>query len=136
MVKIAPVHDSLDAVRPTTLYEWAFAITVGNFIIQLYKLLAEVTTLAFDLLKLNYAFDLFWPMTTDDLRPYNQYFQFKNEILVRIGENLVLTIVGFLCVLGLLKYDVVLLFFMLFVLIIHTMALMFGIIFLSKYRML
>lgn len=98
--------ESIDSMRLTPIYEWTFAIAVANLTIQLYRLVVQLTTFIFDIFKLSYGVDLFWPLTQDDLKPYTQYFSNQDETLYKLAESFVLTTVSFYCVSSLLSYSV------------------------------
>lgn len=126
---LAVVAEHLISDRTTTLFEWTFAILVANFSVQLYRLVAQFATLVFDILKLSYGVDLFWPLTTDDLRPYSQYFITQNEIIYKLGESLVLTVSAFYGALCLLDYTVYGLAVYFFLFWIHGILLIVGFLF-------
>lgn len=123
--------DSVDSIRSTTLYEWTLTILVSNFTIQIYRLTAQLATFFFSVFKLSHSVDYFWPLTTDDLKPYTRHFITNNEILYKLGESLLLTITSFYGVHGLLDISMVALGINIFVFFLHIMALLFGLIFVS-----
>lgn len=126
------VAEQLDALRLRSLYEWTFAIVVANLTVQFFRLLAQFTTLIFDLLKLSYGIDLFWPLTTDDLRPYTHYFKSQNEILYKLLESLILTATAIYGTRSLADFSVVGLILVSLVFSLHSSLLVLGVIFAGK----
>lgn len=121
--------EALDAIRLMSLFEWTFAILVANLTVQFFRLLAQFTTLIFDLLKLSYGIDLFWPLTTDDLRPYTHYFTSQNEILYKLLESSILVSVAIYGARSLADFSIVGLVFVSLVFSLHSALLILGIIF-------
>lgn len=99
--------DLQDSIRSETLYEWTFAILVINCTIQFYRLMAQFITFLFDIFKLTYGVELFWPLTTDELRPYTHYFTTQNEIIWKLMESSILTISAFYAARSVLNYSIV-----------------------------
>lgn len=89
-------NDYLEAIRASSLFEWTFALLVVNLTIQFHRLGAQLINFLFDLVKLTSSLDLFWPLTSDDLKPYNAYIQNRYETTLRFFEGVVLTIVAYL----------------------------------------
>lgn len=98
--------DSLDAFRLITIYEWTFAAAVANLTIQIYRLVIQLTTFIFDIFKLSYGIDLFWPLTADDLKPYTQYFSNQDETIYKLAESFVLTVASFYGASSFLSYTI------------------------------
>lgn len=106
MTDQSAVSDSLDALRVMPLFEWTFAVAMANLTIQVYRFIAQLTTFIFDIFKLSYGVDLFWPLTTDDLKPYTHYFTNKDETVFKLVESSILAFIAFYGVSALLKYSV------------------------------
>lgn len=124
-----PVIDTLEAARQTPLFEWTFAIVIANLTVQFYRLVAQFATFLFDLFRLSYGVDLFWPLTTDDLRPYTHYFTTQNEIIYKLIESCILTITAFYGARSLLNYSTLGLVIYFLVFFIHGSLLVLGYIF-------
>lgn len=107
MVEVQSQTDSLDATRGKVLFEWTFAILVTNLTIQFYRLVAQFVTFLFDIFKLTYGVELFWPLTTDDLRPYTHYFTTQNEIIYKLIESSILTFSAFYAARSILNGSIV-----------------------------
>lgn len=131
MVSGIPFADTLGATRSTPLYEWTFAIVVANVVIHFYRLVAQFATFMSDLFKLSYGVDLFWPLTTDDLRPYTHYFTSQNEIIYKLAESLILLLTSYYGMVWLLDNSSIGLIFFLFVFFIHSSLLIVGVILLN-----
>jgi len=129
MTKPYAVVEALDSIRPTTIFEWTFAMSVANFTVQFYRLSAQFVTFLFDLFKLSYGVDLFWPLTTDDLRPYTHYFTTQNEIVYKLIEGVVLTVSAFYGVRSLLNNSIIGLAINFLIFFIHSALLVLGLIF-------
>lgn len=125
--------EQLDALRLTVLYEWTFAIFVANLTVQFFRLLAQFTTFSFDLMRLSYGIDLFWPLTNDDLRPYTHYFTSQNEILYKLLESFILTATALYGARSIAQFSVVGLIIVSAVFSIHSALLVLGIIFAGEF---
>lgn len=123
---VISLTDSLNLARPTAIFEWTFAIVAANSAVQFYRLVAQLATFIFDLFKLKYGVDLFWPLTTDDLRPFSHYFLARNEIIYKISESFFLTSIAIYGVRSLLNFSIVGLSINCFVFIIHFLLLILG----------
>lgn len=99
--------DLQDSIRTETKYEWTFAILVMNCTIQFYRLVAQFITFLFDIFKLTYGVELFWPLTTDELRPYTHYLTTQNEIIWKLIESSILTVSAFYAARSVLNYSIV-----------------------------
>lgn len=127
MVQIS--SDRLDTIRLSNLYEWTLTILVSNFTIQVYRLIAQVATFFFNIFKLSHGgVDYFWPLTTDDLRPYSRHMITNNDVLYKLGESLLLTMISFFGVHGLLHLSIVALGINFFVFLIHVCLLLVGLV--------
>lgn len=107
MVGVQSEADLREATRSKALFEWTFAILVINLTIQFYRLVAQFVTFLFDMFKLTYGVELFWPLTTDDLRPYTHYFTTQNEIIYKLIESSILTFSAFYAARSILNYSIV-----------------------------
>lgn len=121
--------DLLESIKLTPTYEWTLTILVSNFTIQIYRLLAQLATFFFSIFKLSHGADYFWPLTTDDLRPYTRHFIAHNEILYKLGESLLLTVISFYGVNGLLNLSLLALGINTFVFFLHIVILILGLVF-------
>lgn len=121
-----PIIDTFDSLRLEPLFEWTFAIIVANLAVQLYRFIAQFATLFLDIFKLSYGVDLFWPLTTDDLKPFSHYFTTQNEILYKLVECLVLTVAAFFAASCLLNNAVIGLIISFFIFFVHSMLLICG----------
>lgn len=128
---VQPITYTIDSLRPTTLYEWTFAIIVANLTVQFYRLVAQFATFLFDIFKLSYGVDLFWPLTTDDLRPYTHYFITQNEIIYKLAESIVLTLTAFYCAISFLDSYIIGLSISIIILLIHSLILILGVVFIQ-----
>lgn len=126
MTLTTPLTDTLDSLRPEPLFEWTYAIIVVNLAVQFYRFIAQFAILFFDIFKLSYGVDLFWPLTTDDLKPFSHYFTTQNEILYKLVECLILTIAAFFATLCLLDNIIIGLVLSFFVFLIHGLLAIFG----------
>lgn len=129
MALVYSINDELESIRSSATYEWAFAIFVANFTIQVYRLVAQLTTFTFDIFKLRYGVDLFWPLTTDDLRPYTHYFIEQDETVLKLLESLVLSLGAFYGASSLLRYTIVGLALYAIIFFIHSVISILGLFF-------
>lgn len=120
------LKDSLNLARPTPLFEWTFAIFSANLAVQFYRLVAQLATFLSDIFKLKYGVDLFWPLTTDDLRPFSHYFLAQNEIIYKLTESVILTGIAFYGAKSLLNFSIIGLGINCFVFLIHFLLLILG----------
>ena len=129
MPKNEPITETLDYIRASNLFAWTFALSIANLTVQIYRFVATLTTFMFDIFKLSYGVDLFWPLTTDDLRPYTHYISNQNETLYKLLELFILCMGAFFGASSLLKYSVfgLILFTLLF--LIHTAIAIIGLTF-------
>lgn len=125
------VADSLETLRLTPAYEITFGIVVANLTIQLYRLVIQLTTFIFDIFKLSYGIDLFWPLTTDDLKPYTQYFSNQDETLYKLAESFVLAIASFYGAISLMSYSTIGLILYCIVFSIHSFVSLAGLFFMK-----
>lgn len=126
------VLDTLESERETSIFQWTFAIVVANATVQIYRLIAQFTTFLFDILKLSYSINLFWPLTTDDLKPYSHYFLAKNDIIYKLIECLVLAITGIYGASCVLQYSIIGLSIYFLIFFIHTSLTILGYLFLER----
>lgn len=129
MYPSSPVVDTLDSIKASSLFEWTFAISVANLTIQVYRLVAQFTTFVFDIFKLSYGVDLFWPLTTDDLRPYTHYFMNQNDTIFKLLETLLLAMGAFYGAKCLLNYSMIGLLLSALLFLIHSSIAIMGVIF-------
>lgn len=107
MVIAKLASNNIESCRVLPLYEWTFAILIANVTIQIYRLVVQLSTIVFDSFRLSYAVNLFWPLTTDDLKPYYHYFKSQYELLFKLVENVLLTATAVFGALCLLDFSVV-----------------------------
>lgn len=129
MPQSGPILDTIDSIRESRLFEWTFAISVANLAIQVYRLIAQLTTFLFDLFKLSYGVDLFWPLTTDDLRPYTHYFLNQEDTLYKLLESLVLSFGAFYGANCVLEYSIIGLIIYALLFFIHSVISILGLFF-------
>lgn len=134
-MKIITNDEILDTVRTSSLFDFAFAVFVCNLTNCMYRFVLHLTTSTFELLELNHGIDLFWPLTTDDLKPFGQHLFGKFEIVARLLENVLLVLTALLSVRWALNLDSMGLITSSVVFLIHIIILVIGFsCFTGKYR--
>lgn len=98
--------DNIEQIRGTTLFEWTFAILVLNLTIQVYRLAANLIIIIFDLFKLTYSVDLFWPLTNEDRKTYSLYFVQQRDVIFKLIEGIILVVAAFFGASGLLTFSI------------------------------
>lgn len=128
--KMTITSDNYDYLRTDILFEWTFAVLVINLTLQIYRLVAQVASLVFDVFKLTYGKSLFGPLTDTDLKAYGNYFTARNELLFKLSESVVLLITAYYGAKSLLNFSVLGLAIQSVIFILHVIVLTLGIIFL------
>lgn len=122
--------DNYDHLRTDILFEWTFAVLVINLTLQIYRLVAQLASLVFDVFKITYGKTLFGPLTDTDLRAYGNYFTARNELIFKLSESVVVLITAYFGAKSLLNFSVLGLAINSAILILHVVVLTLGIIFL------
>jgi hypothetical protein len=125
-VQLPNYGPSLDYSKATPLFEWAFAVFVANFTLQVYHLVGQLATLIFDMFKLAYSKEIFGQLTNDEIKPHAHYLASKYEIAFRLGESAALTLAGYFIIKSLLNSSAVGLVICMIVFAVHCIALTIG----------